>query len=415
MKRSWLYGRALLALTLSTGLLVAGLSSDSSSAGASTAPIKIGLVTTLSGPIAPTFADAVAGAQARIGLQNAEGGVNGHKLELITADDGGTPTTALTAIQSLASKGVTAIISQGLFFFAGAPYVNTQGIPVIGAAQDGTEWAQYKNMFGIFGTPAPGYPVDTSWGQYLKSHGGTKLAVLASGQSPTSVAAAKGVAESAKKAGVDVAYENLTLPLAPTDFGPIALAMKNAGANAFYAGIAPTANLSLVKALEANGVTLKVALLVGGVSQSLLSVPGLASYPNLTVIDMYAPPELHTSAVTNFLSAMRKYANFNQVPDIFAEGDYMSADLIIQALKAEGTDQSKIISYLRSQKAYTGAGLEPAPLNLTEQSGQNTVPGTGPGFCWYAVKIVAGKASMEQNTPICGKLIPNSDTASPSS
>ena len=151
MKRRWLYGRALLALTLSTGLLVAGLSSDSSSAGASRARRnKIGLVTTLSGPIAPTFADAVAGAQARIGLQDAEGGVNGHQLQLITADDGGSPTTALTAIQSLASKGVAAIISQGLFFFAGAPYVNTQGIPVIGAAQDGTEWAQYKNMFGIF-------------------------------------------------------------------------------------------------------------------------------------------------------------------------------------------------------------------------------------------------------------------------
>ncbi len=417
MRRRGFYGKALAALTLSTGLVVAGLTSVPPPAGAaSSTPIKIGLVTTLSGPVAPAFADAVAGAQARIGLQNAQGGVNGHQLQLVLADDGGSPTTALSAIQSLVSKGVTTIISQDLFFFAGASYVHSQGIPVIGAAQDGTEWADptNNNMFGVFGTPAPGYPVDTSWGQYLKSHGGTKLAVLASGESPTSVAAAKGVVESAKAAGVQVAYENLTLPLTPTDFGPIALAMKNAGANAFYAGIAPTANLALIKALKSNGVTLKVALLVGGISQSLLSVPGLSSYPNLTVIDMYAPPELHNAATAAYLSAMRKYAHFTQVPDIFAEGDYVAADLTIQALKKAGTNQAKIISTLRSTNAYNGAGLFPAPLNLTKQSGQNTVPGTGPGFCWYAVKIVAGVASMEQNAPVCGKLIPNSNTASTS-
>ena len=412
---------AVVVALVTCGSFMAACSSSKtpSAGGSSSAPIKIGLLTSLTGPEASTFADAALGAQARIDLQNANGGVNGRKLQLITADDGGSPTQALTAVQSLVAKGVSAIIPQDLFFFAAASYVHSLGLPVIGAAQDGTEWASpaNTNMFGIFGVPAPGDPTTTSWGSYLKTQGATRLAVLAYGSSQASVAAAKDVAESAKDEGVTVAYENLTLPIATTNFGPIASAMKNAGVDSLYCGILTSSELALITALQQDNVTMKVPMLVGGVSQSLLSTPGLANFQNLRVIDMYAPVELQNSATKAMQSALEKYTNFSQVPDIYTEGTYIAADLVIKGLQLAGPSftSAKIVSDLRQITNYNGAGLYPAPLDLTKQSGTDDVPGSGPGFCWYVLKIVSGQASMEQNAPVCGTPIPNSDVASASS
>jgi branched-chain amino acid transport system substrate-binding protein len=379
--------------------------------------IKIGLITSLSGPEASTFANVPDGAQARIDFQNSLGGVNGERLQLITADDGGSATGALTAAKSLVSQGVSAIIPQDLFFFAAAPYVHQLGIPVIGAAQDGPEWAnpKNKNMFGVFGVPAPGYPTTTSWGKYFKARGATKIGLLAYGESPASVAAAKGVAISAKKAGLKVAYENLSLPIATTNFGPIALAMKNAGVDALYGGILTSSELALLTALQQSSVTLKVPMLVGGISQSLLETPGLSSFKNLQVISQYAPVELNTPATKKFQSNMEKYVNFFQVPDIFVQGTYIAADMVIKGFQLAGPNatNAKVISTLRKVTNYNGAGLYPAPLNLTKQSGTNDVAGSGPAFCWYVLKIVNGKASMQQTSPVCGVSIPNSNTSAP--
>src|SRR5438105_16307 len=61
-------------------------SSTGGSTGASTGGqpvIKIGLVTPLTGVLSVIYAGAQYGAIARVNAQNAAGGVNGHKLQLI--------------------------------------------------------------------------------------------------------------------------------------------------------------------------------------------------------------------------------------------------------------------------------------------------------------------------------------------
>src|SRR5580658_488037 len=90
--------------------VVTGLSSSPASAGTNKAPIVIGFVTDESGPASSTYTDAFDGAEARVDAQNAIGGVNGHKLELVEEDDQSTPTGNLTASQVLLSKGVFGII-----------------------------------------------------------------------------------------------------------------------------------------------------------------------------------------------------------------------------------------------------------------------------------------------------------------
>ncbi len=98
--------------------MITGLASvvATTSASAASSTITIGYINDLTGVASSTFADGPGAAQARIDLQNAEGGVDGHKLKLIVEDDQSSPTENLTASQALVSKGVFGIVDAGASF-----------------------------------------------------------------------------------------------------------------------------------------------------------------------------------------------------------------------------------------------------------------------------------------------------------
>ncbi|HUZ09672.1 MAG TPA: ABC transporter substrate-binding protein, partial [Acidimicrobiales bacterium] len=111
--RRYKVGTATTILALA-GLLLASCGSSgspSSSGGASKSTITIGYVTDLTGVASSTFADGAGGARARVDLQNAQGGVNGHKLKLVVEDDQSSPTVNKTASQDLVqNKGAFGVI-----------------------------------------------------------------------------------------------------------------------------------------------------------------------------------------------------------------------------------------------------------------------------------------------------------------
>ena len=102
-----------LAAAVAAVLFAACSSSPSDgSGGISSGPIKIGVIVPLSGPLATIGQAELNGVKVAIQVQNAKGGVDGHKLDLLSADDQGTPATAVSAMQSLAGQGAK-------FFVAG--------------------------------------------------------------------------------------------------------------------------------------------------------------------------------------------------------------------------------------------------------------------------------------------------------
>ena len=106
--------RVFCAVTIGAVLILAGCSSNSATpsstavatAGSSggKAPITIVLVTSLTGPGADQFVPGPDAFDARIALQNAFGGVNGHLIKGIVVDDQTVQPTL--AIQSVLSKRV---------------------------------------------------------------------------------------------------------------------------------------------------------------------------------------------------------------------------------------------------------------------------------------------------------------------
>ena len=197
--------RAVFAVTAATivGLPLSMMATTTSPAAAAPAPITIAYVTDLTGEGGSENATSPAGFNARIAMQNAEGGVNGHKLVGIVIDDQTSPSEIATAVQEADSKAF-GIVSQSPLMFLAAKYPNQAGVPVTGTYDDGPEWGTqpYTNMFASDeGSVNPKYPVNTQIGDFLKAHGGTVLGSYGYGISPSSSRAAIATADSFKHAG----------------------------------------------------------------------------------------------------------------------------------------------------------------------------------------------------------------------
>ncbi|HXN62006.1 MAG TPA: ABC transporter substrate-binding protein, partial [Acidimicrobiales bacterium] len=169
-------GLAALAVTTVSGITSLGVGTGGA-ASSSKAPYTIVMITSLTGEGGSEFSNTPAGFNARIALQNAEGGVDGHKLVGVILDDQTSPTEITTAVQDAIAKNPIGIVSESPLFFLAAKYPNQAGVPVTGGFFDGPEWGTppyQSNMFAAdVGSLNPTYPVNTAIGSFMKSKGGT--------------------------------------------------------------------------------------------------------------------------------------------------------------------------------------------------------------------------------------------------
>jgi len=102
---------SLAAILLLVGLLMLVLVQPVSGASTKKPPIVLGMFTPLSGSSSATGIPAANGVQTWVAQTNAKGGINGHLIKLITLDDAGIPSQAVSDVQRLISVNhVMAII-----------------------------------------------------------------------------------------------------------------------------------------------------------------------------------------------------------------------------------------------------------------------------------------------------------------
>lgn len=132
---------------------------------------------------------------------------NGYTIKYVVADTTTNPASVLPAAQKLVQQDhVFAVIAVSALTFSAAPFLTSQGVPVVGVAEDGTEWITSNNMFSAYGYTDPRL-VTTTYGQYFKMEGGTNLGSLGYSISPSSAEAAKSAAASAQQAGLKTATQ----------------------------------------------------------------------------------------------------------------------------------------------------------------------------------------------------------------
>ncbi|MHB1583176.1 MAG: ABC transporter substrate-binding protein [Acidimicrobiales bacterium] len=407
---------AKLSLASATLLGVLGLVSGAtaSSASAAPAPIKIAYISSLTGPGASEDGPSPAGFDARIALQNAEGGVHGHKLVPIVLDDQTNPSDIATVVQLAISKGAFGIVSQSPLFFLAAKYPQQAGMPVTGSYDDGPEWGTkpYTNMFASDeGSVNPKYPVNTELGDMLKKLGGTVLGAYGYGISPSSSRAATATALSFEHAGGKVGVLNTTVPFGAVNFTTDALIAKQHGINALSPAMDNNSNYALATALKQAGVKLKAALFATGYEPDVIKSPVWATLQGDYFLSLFRPWDLPNAGTRQMQAAMEKYAHFtkSQFPTYSQYEAWAGADLMIKGLEMAGKNPTRaaVIKDLRGLKSYNVNGLLPNPINYSTIFGHDL-----PKQCTWIMKAVKNGFVPWSTQPFCGTDLPGTSTAS---
>jgi branched-chain amino acid transport system substrate-binding protein len=393
-----------LAVIAAVGVVAAACGGSSKSAGSSEGPTyTIGVLTDVTGPGASVNRTTESGIKAGTIMAKRDG----YTIKYVVADTETSPATVLSAAQELVEVDhVLAIVAISGLTFAAAPYLTSQGVPVVGAAEDGTEWIQSKNMFASFG-PVDTTKVSTTYGKLFKMAGATTIGSLGYSVSPTSAEAAKGFAASAQDAGLKVGYLNASFPFGGTNVQPEALAMKNAGVNGMAASVEPNTGLLLISALRQLGVDTKIAMLPTAYGGDITQAgPGaIQAAQGAYFVSAFEPLEMNTPATRQFQADL-KTVGVTAEPTYAQYQAYTSMALLIQGLKGAGAHANRqgLIQALSGVKNFNAAGLlGNLSLDMSERVGSPA----GVDNCLFVTKLVGTKFEVVPNAePLCGSVVP---------
>jgi branched-chain amino acid transport system substrate-binding protein len=401
------------ALAMLTGLPLLLVGATAVTASASPAPITIAYITDLTGEGGSENSTSPAGFEARLDLQNAEGGVNGHKLVPLIIDDQTSPTEINTAVQSAISKGAFGIVSQSPLMFLAAKYPEQAGMPVTGTYDDGPEWGEqpYTNMFAADnGSVDPKYPVNTQLGDLFKKLGGTVLGAYGYSISPSSSRAAVGTADSFKDAGGKVGVLDTTVPFGSVNFASTALVAKQDHVNALSPEMDANSNYALATALKQAGVKIKAAIFATGYEPDVIHSPAWSTLQGDYFLSLFRPWSLPNAGTQQMQAAMEKYAHFSktQFPNFGQYESWAGADLMIKGLQMAGPNPTRaaVIKDLRGVKSYNVNGLLPVNLDYATNFGHNP-----PKTCAWIMKAGPNGFTAISSQPSCGTDVPGTSTA----
>ena len=396
-----------------TGLPLLLVGTTAATASASGAPITIAYITDLTGAGGSENSTSPAGFEARVDLQNAEGGVGGHKLVPLVIDDQTSPTQIITAVQSAISKGVIGIVSQSPVMFLAAKYAQQAGVPVTGTYDDGPEWGTQPNtnMFASDnGSVDPKYPVNTQLGLLYKKFGGTVLGAYGYGVSPSSSRAAIGTGQSFQHAGGKVGVLDTTVPFGGVDFTAAALTAKQNHVNAIAPEMDANSNYALATALSQAGVKIKSAIYATGYEPDVIKSPVWKTLKGGYFLSLFRPWSLPNAGTEQMQSAMEKYAHFSKTdfPNFGQYESWAGADLMIKGLQLAGPNPTSaaVIKDLRGLKSYNANGLLPINLDYATNFGHNP-----PKTCAWIMKAETNGFTPISSQPSCGTDLPGTSTA----
>jgi branched-chain amino acid transport system substrate-binding protein len=412
-------GAPLLAVVLIIGLAGCGSSSSSSggSAGSSSnaaasssgsgsssaslgSPVKIAVLPPGSGPLVPFGAAITQGWQFAADQANASGGVDGHKVQIITSDDDGTPAGALQAaqkaVQADGAKFLTGTITspetaavEARLGGLGALDLNTisSDTGLTGAACSANAFHFIPNTIDqLAGMEAQ-----------IKSTPAKKWALLVYDYS-TGISAAQSFGAAVKAAG-DQVVQTQYIPLTTTDYGSYLSKLQSSGADGFFGVIAGSGAISFIKQAEQYGVWNKLKAKMGYSMVNELDWSTIGAGANGFYNEVLYTPSVGTgSSNAAFLSAWQQ--KYGGQPNYQEATAYLAAQVLFAAM-----NQSRSIDPMTVRAALSGhtfstiigsVEFRPGDNQLLRPLWAGRVVKSGPGYQWDVVQRI-DKASPKSS------------------
>ncbi|HEX2347251.1 MAG TPA: ABC transporter substrate-binding protein [Ktedonobacterales bacterium] len=334
--------------------------------------IKIGGIFSESGGIDATVEQDTV--QACFQMYNAQGGINGHKLQLVSYDDGLNGDNAKAeAVKLDTSDHVMAIVGWLAPFgeSSAAPYFEQQGIPIVGGLGVPEE----------FGSPYsfPVSPVFYTDGYLLGQYAAANLHFHHPGIFLTKTAGIEKVAEGIKAGaaahGVTISDSDINyVPFAATNFQQTLLTMQANGVDGLITQLDPYSYVRLYSGMESNN---HIFPHLAGAGMDKRSVDQAIGSPLVNVYSFMPYREAQgnpdgISEINLYNSTVaRYYPGQVQYMDAFSEGSWVACRVFAQALAKLGPNVTRdgIAKALASGDFKVG-GMSPE-LNYAATHGQN--------------------------------------------
>ena len=323
--------------------------------------IKVGSLASITGPLGNQYAPIADGVEAYLNMINAEGGVYGRKIKLTQKlDDQTNPSRDISQAQALNEQyGDFAVVGVAVPLFTGGTYLGQQSVPTFGWNVN-PEWKGPLSMFGEKGSyldftgPGPLGP----W--FAQKVGAQKAGVLAYGV-VQSQDCATGTANSDKKYGIDLAFQDTSLPFGTTNIDADLQRIKQSGVQLMGTCMDPTGNVLLSRGIKQNNLHI-IQSWPNGYDQATLN-----KYPDLMegvyFSSGFTPFQSAKSSkgMQQFLAQMHKDFPNDQISEVELAG-WISANMFVDGLKAAGKDvnRTKLINAVNSFHDWTGNGIWPA-------------------------------------------------------
>ncbi len=354
-----------------------------SDVGVSETEIKLGNVSTISGPIPGFGQTGVNAAKAYVNFVNATGGVCGRQLSLLSADD---------RLQSGTSKSETDKLKDQVLGFIG-------GVTVVddGAAQSlaGTNVA----LTGLAITDAmisspnnfPSVPIDLQSGgngaeeifRYMKEVEGVSRGGIINPAQAAAKERAKGYKVDMEKAGIQVVLE-AEVAVTETNYAGVAANVEKNKVDLLVTTLEITGMSNLARDLKTNGYFPKVPFYgAQAYGRDFLARAGDAAAPTVLGLGYAILEDAGSNKMVNDFLTWYERTNPGSDIDFFGIMSWVAADLYVSALRSvDGPPtRDKVLAALKGTTEYDASGMI-APINPAGKKGAS---------CFMIAKVNGGK------------------------
>ena len=302
-------------------------------------PIRIGFMSSLTGPLSPNGKDMLNSFE--LFLEEQGGKLAGREVKLVTEDDAGNPATGLTKLRGMAEgQGIQILVGplSAAVGYAIRDYIDGKKLPAIFPIVSGEDITQRKRSPYIVRTGWSSAQPSHPFGKWVYDNLKYRRIAMIGYDFAFGWEVAAGFHRTFEESGGQI-VQKLWPPLGTTDFGPYIAQLKR-DVDAVYAVFSGADALRFAKQYEDAGLKARLPLVGGGTftDEHVLRTMGDEVLGVITALHYSAA--LTTPGNQKF--ARTYEGKFKQVPSYYSESTYVAGLQLKRALEGLSGDAENV-------------------------------------------------------------------------
>src|SRR5512138_950173 len=326
-------------------------------------PIRVGFMSSLTGPLSPNGKDMLNSFE--LFLEEQGGKLGGREVKLIAEDDAGNPATGLTKLRGMVEgQGIQLLVGplSAAVGYAIRDYIDGKKVPAIYPIVSGEDITQRKRSPYIVRTGWSSSQPSHPFGKWVYDNLKYKRIAMIGYDFAFGWEVAAGFHRTFEEAGGQI-VQKLWPPQGNADYGPY-LAQLKRDVDAIYCVFSGSDALRFVKQYSEAGLKARLPLVSGGTvtDEHVLRSMGDEALGILSALHYSAA--LDTPANKKFAAAYE--AKYKQIPSYYSEGTYVAGLIVKSALEATGGDIEDTNKFLTAMRKVSLSDLPRGPFKFDE-------------------------------------------------